>query len=144
VWLPRASKNLLLARCCCSRRAPICNGKQIARAQAVAGAAEETDNIWMANADGSRQRQLTHERTGVASHHPTWSPDGGSIAFMSTREAGTDGASIWQINTNGRGLRQLTHARFEDADPLGNRDHAKHLQATDSRVQRSRAATRRA
>ncbi len=93
------------------------DGKQIAWAQAIRGAAKETENIWVADADGSHPRQLTHEKTGVASHHPAWSPDGRAIAFMSNRTAPVKGASLWQINTNGTGLRRLTHASFEDADP---------------------------
>jgi Tol biopolymer transport system component len=93
------------------------DGTQIAWAQAVKGAARETDNIWVANADGSHPRQVTHEQTGITSHHPTWSPDGHTIAFMSNHAAASNGACLWQINTNSKGLRQLTHAPYEDADP---------------------------
>jgi len=93
------------------------DGEHIAWARAVKGAREETDNIWIADSDGST-RQLTHEHVGVASHHPTWSPDGRTIAFMrSPPAAAGKGASIWPIGANGTGLRQVTHARFEDADP---------------------------
>jgi Tol biopolymer transport system component len=93
------------------------DGRHIAWAQAVKGAREETDNIWIADSDGSHARRLTHERVGVASHHPTWSPDGRTIAFMSNRAARSEGASIWEIRTDGSGLRRVSHARFEDADP---------------------------
>jgi TolB protein len=93
------------------------DGTRIAWAQAVRGASAETDNVWVASANGSCPRQLTHEQTGIASHHPTWSPDGRTIAFMSDRGAAGKGSSLWQIKSNGTEARRLTHSLFEDADP---------------------------
>jgi len=93
------------------------DGKRIAWAQAIRGAARETDNIWVANSDGSRPHQLTHEQTGTASHHPTWSPDGTGIAFMSNRTEQAQGSSLWRIGINGTAIHRLTRSIFEDADP---------------------------
>ena len=56
--------------------------------------------IWLMNADGSGQRQLT--RRGRDSFLPAWTADGRSIAFV-------DVGSGWimQIDTGGTGLRRL-------------------------------------
>jgi len=89
------------------------DGKRIAWGRGVKGAPAETDDIWVANADGSNARNLTREKVGVASHHPSWSPDGLRIAFMSSKGP----SSLWVVNAAGGGLRQLTRAPFEDADP---------------------------
>jgi Tol biopolymer transport system component len=93
------------------------DGRRIAWARAVTGAAAETDELWVANADGSDEHRLLRERVGVASHHPTWSPDGRTIAFMSNRGAPKQGASLWSGGADGRHLERLTRAPFEDADP---------------------------
>jgi Tol biopolymer transport system component len=44
-----------------------------------------SDNIWVMNADGSGQRQITKDTTAF-SHWPRWSPDGARIAFMWSRK----------------------------------------------------------
>src|SRR5262245_23488658 len=77
-------------------------------------------SIWMANADGSGARKfLGHERD----RNPAWSPDGKSIAFLSSRDAvagsadagggggaaGADSAAqIWIISSTGGEATKLT------------------------------------
>ena len=60
-------------------------------------------DIWVVNADGSSETQLTVGTTRDES--PTWSPDGSTLAF--SRAQGT-GSGIWLVNANGRNARQLT------------------------------------
>ncbi len=43
-----------------------------------------TTQLWLANADGSGTRQLTH--SGKSDSHPRWSPDGTKILFQSNRD----------------------------------------------------------
>jgi Tol biopolymer transport system component len=52
-------------------------------------------DIWIMNADGSGKRPLT------AGRQPTWSPNGGRLAFM-------DGNEIWMVNADGTGRHQIT------------------------------------
>lgn len=58
-------------------------------------------NIWVMNADGSNQRQLTYEG-GFA---PSVSPDGRYIVFGSWR---ADTINIWRIDIDGGNPKQLT------------------------------------
>jgi Tol biopolymer transport system component len=71
----------------------------------------QTD-IFLVDADGSGQRQLTHTRDAW---DPVWSPDGREIVFarqhayysVSQDKAGYT-TSLWAIHPDGAGLRQLT------------------------------------
>lgn len=66
--------------------------------------------IYVMNPDGTGQTNVTnHPRSDT---DPSWSPDGGRIAFASTRE-NLDGTfeghtNIWVMNADGSGLRNLT------------------------------------
>ena len=62
------------------------------------------DNVWLANADGSGVRQLTHGRE-VTYFSPEWTPDGQYIAV--SRAGFTDGLEkIWLYHVDGgRGLQ---------------------------------------
>ncbi|MDJ0952276.1 MAG: S-layer homology domain-containing protein [Acidimicrobiia bacterium] len=59
-------------------------------------------NIWVMDADGSGQLQLT-DRPGWE-HRPMWSPDGSKIAFVT----GQDSLQIWVMDVDGGNQRQLT------------------------------------
>jgi Tol biopolymer transport system component len=69
-------------------------------------------NIWVLTRSGEL-RQITHERDAdVAIGVPIWSPDGGSIAFVSTRGNAGLGFGLWAVSPDGSNLRQLVPTGF--------------------------------
>jgi WD40-like Beta Propeller Repeat len=62
--------------------------------------------IWVMNADGSGQTQVTFSaNTMGGDYEPRWSPDGSTIVFASTR---SDAWNLWLVNPDGSGLRRLS------------------------------------
>ena len=81
--------------------------------------------VWVADADLSGARQLTHERAG--SGWPVWSPDGRSIAFDSDRtdpDPGDDQAvfDVFTMRADGTGVVNLTGAVGGSGDPAWSPD----------------------
>lgn len=65
--------------------------------------------IWIMNADGTNQMNLTNTET-FSEGDPAWSPDGTKIAFAGDPE--NDGSAlIYTINADGSGLEKLSGAR---------------------------------
>ena len=55
----------------------------------------EYGEVWAMDADGPHQRQLTETPDPHSSDNPTWSPDGGSVVFISGNMPGkTEIASL--------------------------------------------------
>ena len=79
------------------------------RRLAFASGREGNPEVYVMNADGSRQRRLT--RNAAPSYELAWSPDGRRIAFLSRRD---DNSEIYVMNADGGGLRNLTR------DPAGD------------------------
>ena len=80
-----------------------------------------SDAIWVMNADGSDQTQLT-DTAAPESADPAFSPDGTQIVFE--QFAGAD-PEIWVMNADGTGQVQLTDNTQIDIDPSFSPDGQK-------------------
>lgn len=79
----------------------------------------DTLEVWVANVDGTSQRQLTRGPT-ASQGSPRWSPDGSTIAF-DAQEANGD-RHIWTIPVDGGAPRQLTTIPGEQSAPTWSHD----------------------
>jgi Tol biopolymer transport system component len=73
--------------------------------------------IYVMNADGSEQENLTRQPANDS--HPSWSRDGRKLVFVSRRDGN---AEIYVMNADGSGLRNLTRAPSDDLDPAWSPD----------------------
>jgi Tol biopolymer transport system component len=69
-------------------------------------------NIWAMNADGAGAAPVTRSNA-VFSEHPSFSPDGARLAFLSNRaldgsDTATGGSNLWIANVDGSGAIPLT------------------------------------
>ena len=74
-------------------------------------------DIWIANADGSGNRQLTFN--AKANFGPAFTPDGRRIVFISTRSGQLD---LWRMDTDGSNVVQLTNDAVQDGEPYVSPD----------------------
>ncbi len=72
----------------------------------------DKNDIWIVNADGSGNRQLTFDQG--SNYSPTVSPDGRFIVFTSTR-AGNQ--NLWQIDIDGGNPAALTDTEEDEGNP---------------------------
>jgi TolB protein len=92
------------------------------------------DAIWLIDADGSNERQLTtptqhDESMDEEDEQPDWSPDGTWIAFtrvhephMGTTGSTTDRHDIYVIRADGTGLQRLTRLSAINISPSWSPD----------------------
>lgn len=72
----------------------------------------KNNDIWMMNADGGNQQQLTFDPH--ADDNPAFSPEGRHIVFASNRTGNFD---IWVMDTGGGNLRQITFDPADETQP---------------------------
>jgi serine/threonine protein kinase/Tol biopolymer transport system component len=90
------------------------DGKRIALASARSGSQE----VWVANADGTQVVPLT-SLGGNNNDFPRWSPDGRWIVF---RHSAAGSGSIWTVDANGGTPRPLTNRPEETGAPNFSHD----------------------
>ena len=78
------------------------DGKRIAF---VSGRNEKVSHIFVMDADGQNQIELTHDF--VQKRLPSWSPDGKRIAYVGDNV-------IWVVDSNGENQRQLTKINSDE------------------------------
>jgi Tol biopolymer transport system component len=81
-------------------------------------AADDSTNIWIANADGTGLSQLT---TGDFDEFPVWSPDGKFVAFTAAEPIGPSSnveLHVVVVNADGSGRRVLTTSAQSSANAV--------------------------
>jgi Tol biopolymer transport system component/DNA-binding winged helix-turn-helix (wHTH) protein len=92
------------------------DGRRIAFCSLRSGDAME---VWVADADGSTPRQLTHG-PGRRQCGAAWSPDGRRIAFDS--QAADGSRHVWTVDIDGGTPQQITKAPGDQVMPTWSRD----------------------
>jgi Tol biopolymer transport system component/DNA-binding winged helix-turn-helix (wHTH) protein len=90
------------------------DGKRVAFASTRSG----SEQIWLAEADGSRPSQLTN-RNGPQTSNPRWSANGKSILFNSWDEMQSD---LWLATVSDGQVQPLTSDPGNDIEPRWSRD----------------------
>jgi Tol biopolymer transport system component len=77
--------------------------------------------LWIMNADGSGQRQIT--QLGGANFGPSWTPDGKRLIFSSNYKQPRSGNfDLYLIGLDGTGLEQVTMHESFDGFPMFSPD----------------------
>ncbi|MDA1082148.1 MAG: hypothetical protein O2973_10815 [Gemmatimonadetes bacterium] len=80
--------------------------------------------LWVMNADGSEQRQITH--LGGANFGPSWTPDGKAIIFSSNyKNPRGSNFDLYVVSLDGTGLTQITDDEGFDGFPMFSPDGTK-------------------
>ncbi len=75
-------------------------------------------NLFVSDANGENLRQLTHT-SGLINTFPVWSPDGGRIAFVSTRSGQQE---IYVVDVQSGAERRLTYNPVSATNPVWSPD----------------------
>ena len=92
------------------------DGSQIAFGRRVTASANM--DIWIMNADGTNQRNISNT-PDYFEQHAAWSPDGSQLAFRSDESGNVD---VWVINIDGSGKKQITQHSADDRNPTWRPD----------------------
>ena len=74
----------------------------------------ESDDIWIANADGSDRHSLMRN-PWEWDKHPSWSPDSQRLAFWSNR---TGTKQIFIMDANGQNVRNISNVPWDEENPV--------------------------
>ena len=86
--------------------------------------------LWVMNADGSGQRQIT--QLGGANFGPSWTPDGRRLIFSSNYTQPHSGNfDLYLINLDGTGLERVTTSDTFDGFPMFSPDGRKLVWASN-------------
>jgi Tol biopolymer transport system component len=86
--------------------------------------------LWVMNADGSGQRQITN--LGGANFGPSWTPDGRRIVFSSNyKNPRSRNFELYLVNLDGSGLEQITNHEEFDGFPMFSPDGRKIVWASN-------------
>jgi TolB protein len=89
--------------------------------------------LFVMNADGSDQRQITH--LGGANFGPSWTPDGKRIIFSSNYQNPRSGNfDLFLVNPDGTKLEQITFDQSFDGFPMFSPDGKKVVWASNRRA----------
>jgi TolB protein len=88
-------------------------------------------DLWLMDADGSNQRQITH--LGAASFGPSWTADGKRIIFSSNHHTDPKlgNFDLFLVNPDGTQLEQVTTAPTFDGFPMFSPDGKKIVWASN-------------
>jgi TolB protein len=88
-------------------------------------------DLWLMDADGGNQRQITH--LGAASFGPSWTADGKKIIFSSNHHTDPKlgNFDLFLVKPDGTGLEQVTTAPTFDGFPMFSRDGRKIVWASN-------------
>jgi Tol biopolymer transport system component len=80
--------------------------------------------VWVMNADGSGQTQLTFDATRK-DQTPEWSPDGTQIAYTVDASTTVAGGDIWVMNADGSDQHPITSGPEREFGPVWSPDGTK-------------------
>jgi dipeptidyl aminopeptidase/acylaminoacyl peptidase len=81
------------------------DSRSIAYTRTREGRLAHRTDLWLMNADGSYQRQVTFDLASVS--YPTWSPDGRHIVLTGSRDDGDAQLRLWRYDVQGGSVTPL-------------------------------------